>query len=187
MDVDNFIKDELKKPETIEHFTKSDVEICNAIAQKENQAVSVLDFIKSSKNLSPYAYWRFLGLIYMKGGIEDMTPDIWRTLFTLNRPHQEELMLAKEKEMFAAFPDEFDVFRVHHPNETDWISYTFSLQTASLIKKAYVMHGTYSHISHYMVKKQDVQAGFLRHFENEIIILDKSKVRLVESPLKAMK
>ena len=85
-------------------------------------------------------------------------------------------MKPSEVQAYERLPYFVTIYRAHRTHETDWIAYTLDENIA----KRFANERNVGHYSKYKVKKRDILALFLRRGEQEVIVLDKGKVRFVE-------
>ncbi|MCJ7969033.1 MAG: hypothetical protein MUW51_08755 [Lactococcus lactis] len=72
-------------------------------------------------------------------------------------------------------PNKITVYRAHRQKEADWIAYTLDKNIADRFARE---RGT-NEVTAYKVKKSDILAYFTRRGEEEIIIIDKAKVKKI--------
>lgn len=78
-------------------------------------------------------------------------------------------------------PEKVVCYRIHHSKEEhDWISYTISRQIIPKIVKAYRKHDAFYSVEKFEVAKQDIDFFFGRNYEDEIVVLDRSKVKKIK-------
>src|SRR5206468_2126860 len=99
-----------------------------------------------------------------------------KELFSSTRQKRETgLMKPSELRAFRVLPDTLTVYRAHRPGETDWIAYTLDAETAA----RFTVERGVSEVTAYEVDKIDVLALFLRRGESEVLILDRTRPRLM--------
>ncbi|BDI33356.1 hypothetical protein CCAX7_54070 [Capsulimonas corticalis] len=155
--------------------SEKDAKIAREVLKYAGTPAAIRHFNKSCKPLTTYAYWHILSTLWVSyTGFSDL--EMWKKLFSSPRKNREtSLMKPSEFVVFRQMPDQITVYRAHRPGETDWIAYTVAPQTAA--RFAYERGADCIHA--YQVDKADVLALFLRRGEQEILVLDKSRVQFV--------
>lgn len=148
----------------------------------QDSGLAMLDFAKSKNDLSDYDYWCLLGILYIHGGYWSfITPNLWRLLLSSSRPHRNMIMQPFERRVLKNLPEKVVCYRIHHSKEEhDWISYTISRQTIPKIVKAYRKNDAFYSVEKFEVAKQDIDFFFGRNYEDEIVVLDRSKVKKIK-------
>lgn len=161
------------------HFKPNEADQRAAIQliRLEGTPDAIIYFSKVCDELSDYAYWFFLSTCWVKySGWSDL--DLWIRLFGSSRPARNaSIMKPDELRRFKALPFKVKVYRAHRDGETNWIAYTISKDKAI----SFARHRGVKEIKSYWVKKFDALALFTRRGEEEIILLDKSKAKLIEA------
>ena len=83
-------------------------------------------------------------------------------------------MKPTELRHFRALPKTVHCYRVHRPDEQDWISYTLDFDTA---KKFAGIRGV-SQIHEYRIPRKRLACLFLRRQEYEVLCIDNKHARL---------
>ncbi|BEI64695.1 hypothetical protein [Lactiplantibacillus plantarum] len=151
-------------------WNQKDALFAEQILAYEATPEAIKYFSAHSSELSDYGYWFFLSTLWVSY-TEYSDLKIWKTLFASQRPNKAiGIMKPSELKTFDNLPNKLTLYRAHWLNESDWIAYTLDLRIA---KERGV-----NQISVYRVKKNHALALFLRRSEQEIIVLDKSLVKL---------
>lgn len=142
----------------------------------EGTPMAITKFKECCNELSDYAYWFMLSTLWVSySGFSDL--ELWKELFSSNRPNKSiSLMKPDELSALKKLPNKITVYRAHRQKETDWIAYTLDKNIADRFARE---RGT-SEITAYKVKKIDILAYFTRRGEQEIIVINKSKVKKFE-------
>lgn len=142
----------------------------------EGTPIAITKFKECCNELSDYAYWFMLSTLWVSySGFSDL--ELWKELFSSNRPNKSiSLMKPDELSALKKLPNKITVYRAHRQKETDWIAYTLDKNIADRFARE---RGT-SEITAYKVKKIDILAYFTRRGEQEIIVINKSKVKKIE-------
>lgn len=142
----------------------------------EGTPMAITKFKEYCNELSDYAYWFMLSTLWVSySGFSDL--ELWKELFSSNRPNKSiSLMKPDELSALRKLPNKIIVYRAHRQKETDWIAYTLDKNIADRFARE---RGT-SEITAYKVKKIDILAYFTRRGEQEIIVINKSKVKKFE-------
>lgn len=173
---DNFLEKSFEQEKNNPSFTKKDLKLFKYLVDEENTIESIWDFDANYKEFSPFAYWRILGLLYIKDGSQGDLP-LWKKMFSRDIPEQKTgLMTEDELAYLKAQDDEIAIIRVHHKDEEDWISYTTDFVTSFFMGHEFSLLDNFDSIKVYIVNKKNVLAYFNRHNENEIIVLNKNDV-----------
>ena len=172
----NYLYNSLDDASNLAGFTADDLDVVDQIKAVANSAKVILIFAKNIENLSDFAYWRLLSYIWINGGYE--IPCFFRKMFKMPIPNSNEVMLDEEYHFFKMLPKVITCYRVHHTNhEKYFLSYTLSPSKAVIMAEEFQRNNSFAGISEYKVNKSDVFAVFTRHWEDEILVLDRSKVR----------
>ncbi|WP_246111511.1 hypothetical protein [Weissella muntiaci] len=158
-------------------FNAADSEISQKLILYEQTGEAIKYFDAHQDELSDYAYWFFLSTLWVSyTGFSDL--NVWKRLFSSRRPNKSiSIMKPSELKALALMPKKLAAFRVHRKNETDWIAYTLSLETA----KRFAAERGVTHIDVYEIKKRDITGLFLRRGENEVILVDKKLARHINT------
>ena len=148
----------------------------------QDSGLAMLDFAKSRKDLTDYDYWCLLGILYIHGGYWSfITPDLWRLLLSSSRPQRNMIMQPSDHKILEGLPENVICYRIHHSKEEhDWISYTISSWLISKFVKEYREHDAFYSVEKFEVAKQDIDFFFGRNYEDEIVVLDRSKVKKIK-------
>lgn len=154
--------------------TREEQRIVERLLKHGESPEAIREFCRCRNKLGDYVYWFALAVLWVNyTGWSELA--LWKKMFSAERPNRAEcLMKPSEYSLLADMPDEFIVFRAHRPGEEDWIAYTLSLEIAARFAKE---RGV-AEVSAYQVRRADVLALFLRRGEMEVLVLDKSLVRL---------
>ena len=133
-------------------WNQKDALFAEQILAYEGTPAAIKYFSAHSSELSDYGYWFFLSTLWVSY-TEYSDLKIWKTLFASQRPNKA-IGIMKPSELKA-----FD-----------------TLDTP--VAKHFAKEHKVNQISVYRVKKNHVLALFLRRSEQEIIVLDKSLVKL---------
>lgn len=161
------------------HFTGSTYfsrSVAQLIVDHEGTPEALQAFAAHADKLDDYSYWFFLSTCWVSyTGWSDL--DLWKELFSSDRPKRKHcIMKPSEVRAFEFLPQVITVYRAHRPNEEDWIAYTLSPDIA----KRFANERGVTNIHKYHVNKRHVLALFLRRGEEEILVLDKEHVKLIE-------
>lgn len=153
-----------------------DSEVADILLRYEGTPMAVKMFAEFCEQLTDYGYWFFLSTIWVKyTGFSDL--QLWKKLFASPRPKREtSVMKPDELAAYRALPEMVTAYRAHRENETDWMSYTTSIDKA----KSFLACRPGGCIRTYMVPKADIVAYFLRRGEFELLVCDRSRVVAVE-------
>lgn len=154
-----------------------DSAIAETLIKLEGTPRAIEYFATKCDQLTDYSYWFFLGTLWVSyTGWSDL--QLWRRLFACKRPSRAvSLMKPSELAALKELPNRITAYRAPRPGEQDWISYTLSLDTASL----FALKRRSVEIVRYQIRKGDVLALFLRRGESELIVLDGAAPKLIES------
>lgn len=166
--------------QVISKFSNNDLRCLGLMCDHNDSALAVIDFVNYIPDLSDFGYWDLLGALYIHGGYSTfMTPKTWRRLFQAPRPQKKYVMKSFERKALKVLPKRVTCYRIHHPNEKDWISYTVSGWLVPKFVEDYKEHGAFQSVDKYRVNKKDIDFFFGRNNEDEVIILDRSKVKKI--------
>lgn len=148
----------------------------------QDSGLAMLDFAKSKNDLTDYDYWCLLGALYIHGGYWSfMNPNLWRLLLRSSRPQRNMIMQPFERRTLENLPEKVICYRIHHSKaESDWISYTISSWLIPKFVKAYRKHDAFYSVEKFEVARQDIDFFFGRNYEDEIVVLDRSKVKKIK-------
>ena len=151
-----------------------DAQIGKGLIELENSPEAIKFFAANCRNLSDYAYWFYLGVCWVQyTGWSELS--LWKSLFSSSRPNREScLMKPTELKYFKALPKTVHCYRVHRPDEQDWISYTLDFDTA---KKFAGIRGV-SQIHEYKIPRKRLACLFLRRQEYEVLCIENRYARL---------
>lgn len=146
----------------------------DSILAYESTPFAVVRFDQLKRELENYWYWFTLGTLWVSySGWSDL--DLWRKLFFAGRKHRSSsLMKPSEYEAFQKLPNRFTAFRAHREGETSWISYTLDRDIAERLHR----HRG-GEIRTYELQRDYCTALFLRRGEQEILMLDPQRARLI--------
>lgn len=149
---------------------KYDGAVAFKLMRVANTPRAIRCFSNECRGLSDYAYWFFLGTLWVSySGFSDLK--LWRRLFSSDRPNRAtSLMKPSELKLFNALPDPVTAYRAPRAGETDWIALTISSDEA--VRFAGQRDGDCVDV--YDVPKSAVIALFTRRGEWEIIVLDRT-------------
>lgn len=160
-------------------LTNNDLKLFKYLVSHENNSKILITFAKNITKLSHYGYWRILSSLYIKGGY-CIPLEVWKKMFTMPfDKRQKGLMNEEELKVFCSLPKQVKAYRIHKNNESDWISYTLSLNTALNFIEVYSEQCIYGGTESCTINKDDILAYFARRNEQEIIVLDKTKMKNV--------
>lgn len=154
-------------------YDPRDARLLTDLLKLEGTPQAIVRFAEICDQLTDYAYWFTLGTLWVSySGWSDL--HLWKRLFSSRRPNRE-LSLMKPSELiaFRRLPNKLTVYRAHRPGETDWIAYTLNPVTAGKFAR---QRGVES-VTEYQVRRRDALCLFLRRGEEEILVLDKGRVR----------
>jgi hypothetical protein len=150
-----------------------DAKIGREMIKREGTPEAITYFNENCKGLTDYGYWFYLSTLWVSyTGYSDL--DLWKELFSSLRPNRKQcIMKPSELRVYEAMPKFVHIYRAHRDGETDWIAYTTNPIKAGQFAR---LRGV-STVKEYEVKKKDIIALFLRRGEDEVIVLDKKKVK----------
>jgi len=144
-----------------------DSRILNNLLRYDGTPEAVTHFAKVCHLLTDYSYWFMLGTLWVSySGWSDL--NLWKRLFKGIHPNREtSLMKPSELVEYRQLPHVITAYRAHRTDETDWISYTLSPETAG----RFARERSVAEVTEYRLRKRDVIALFLRRGEQELIML----------------
>lgn len=165
------------------HFcgtTEAEARVAERLLRHEGTPEAIREFCRCRNQLGDYMYWFLLGTLWVSyTGFSDLA--LWKKLFAAPRPNRAAcLMKPSELRALQLLPERFVVYRAHRPNETDWIAYTLDRDIAA---SRFASKRGVSSIHAYEVAREDVLALFLRREEQEVLVLDRSRVKLLRELL----
>ncbi|MFS0815510.1 hypothetical protein ABC382_00880 [Lysinibacillus sp. 1P01SD] len=158
-------------------FNYYDARVGQEILQFEGTPKAILFFAEKCEKLTDYAYWFFLSTCWVSyTGFSDL--ELWKELFSSERPKRKEcIMKPSEVKAYNSLPYFVTIYRAHRENEKDWIAYTLDKNIAI----RFARERNVSKVSAYKIKKQHILALFTRRGEEEVIVLNKENVELIET------
>jgi hypothetical protein len=156
-------------------YKSVDASIAKELIRHEGTPMAIERFYElKDKFVTDYAYWFMLSTLWVSyTGWSSL--DIWKELFGSNRPRRtKSIMKPSELKVYAMLPYFVTIYRAKRLGEVDWIAYTLNLQTAI----RFANERGVKEIHEYQVKRTDILALFLRRGEEEVIVLDRGKVKL---------
>lgn len=152
-----------------------DAAVGRKLAELDKTPEAIKYFAEKADGLSDYAYWFFLSTCWVSySGFSDL--ELWKKLFSSNRSGKKKsIMKPSEVKVFEQLPWFVTIYRAHRPGESDWIAYTLNKDTAFRFARERGVNT----IKEYQVKKKDITALFLRRGEDEVIVIDRSKVSFI--------
>lgn len=156
-------------------WNKKDLQTINKILPHEGTPEAIKMFARYNWRLTDYAYWFLLSTLWVSYcGYSDL--DEWKKMFASTKPNRKtSVMKPSELGMFKHLAEPLTVYRAHRPGEQDWISYSlFGHEAAKFARRRGV-----DKVSEYQVSKFDCVALFLRRGEFEILVLDKTRAKLI--------
>lgn len=153
-----------------------DASVGKGIVEHEGTSEAISYFAEKSEKLTDYGYWFYLSTCWVSyTGYSDL--NLWKRLFSSDRPKRKEcIMKPSEVKAYNALPYFVTIYRAHRTDESDWIAYTLDIDIA----KRFARERNVQSISVYKVKKQHILALFTRRGEEEVIVLNKENVDLIE-------
>lgn len=154
-----------------------DDRVIRKVIRHEGTGRAIIEFDKHKNQLSDYCYWFLLGTLWVSySGHSDLR--MWKRLFSSPRRNRRNcIMKPSELSTFDQLDDEFTVYRAKRVDETDCIAYTQSINVATNL----AVHRGINEIHQYTVNKAFVLALFLRRGEEEVIVLDTTKLTLIRT------
>ncbi|MCL6441858.1 MAG: hypothetical protein K6T83_00085 [Alicyclobacillus sp.] len=148
-----------------------DAYVARELLKREATPDAIKYFASVCNKLSDYAYWFFLGTLWVSyTGYSDL--NLWKRLFSARRPRRKtSLMKPSELRVYEQLPNTLTVYRAHRTGEKDWISYTLDREIAA----RFAHERGVSEIVQYRFEKRHAIALFLRRDEEEVLMLDKRK------------
>lgn len=109
-----------------------DATVAQEMIRLEQTPEAVRRFAELCAGLSDYGYWFQLSTLWVSyTGWSDLA--LWRQLFGSERPGRRQcIMKPSELEALERLPNMLTVYRAHRPGETDWLSFTLSLDKAQM-------------------------------------------------------
>lgn len=152
-----------------------DATVAKGLIKLEKTPEAIKYFAEKSEELTDYAYWFMLSNCWVSySGFSDL--DLWKKLFSSDRAKKKKsIMKPSELAALDHLPWFVTVYRAHRPKENDCIAYTLNKDIAFRFARERGVNT----IKEYQVKKKDIAALFLRRREEEVIILDKEKVKFI--------
>lgn len=146
--------------------------VAKEILKYEGTPNAIKVFNEHAHKLDDYSYWFFLSTCWVSyTGWSDL--HMWKELFGSDRPKRKDcVMKPSEVRRYDFLPPKVTIYRAHRPNEEDWIAYTLDLEIA----KRFAAERGVTEIKQYLVNRKDILALFLRRGEQEVIVLDKTKI-----------
>ena len=149
--------------------SRLDSEIIAKILPHAKTGKAIRVFNNVHRPLSDYGYWFTLSALWVDyTGWSEL--ELWKRLFRSPRPNREtSIMKPSELTAFRNLPEELRVYRAHRTGESDWISFTLSLERAVMfarLRKVNVIH-------EYRMPKASALCLFLRRGEDEVLTLEK--------------
>lgn len=153
-----------------------DAQVGKEIIRREETPEAITYFSEVCDGLTDYAYWFYLSTLWVSySGHSDI--NLWKRLFGSDRRKRKQcIMKPSEVKVYNQLPHVVTAYRAHRPSEQDWIAYTLD----PLIAARFAKERGVDKVSEYQIKKRDITALFLRRGENEIIVLDKDKIKFVQ-------
>jgi hypothetical protein len=119
-------------------------------------------------NISDKDYWELLGGIWTDTENSWQQLDLWKMMFSSERPCSNYLMEKDERKEFNNLPDKLTIYRGYVPNKNKHgLSYTLNQNTAEWFSKRYYKNGK---VLKRIVNKSDVLAYLNGRNEEEILI-----------------
>lgn len=152
-----------------------DAAVAKGLLKLEQTPEAIKYFAEKSEGLTDYAYWFMLSSCWINySGFSNL--ELWRKLFSSDRAKKKKtIMKPSELEALDYLSWFVTVYRAHRQNEDDWIAYTLNKDIAFRFARERGVNT----IKEYQVKKKDITALFLRRGEEEVIILDKEKIKFI--------
>lgn len=153
-----------------------DSKVASQLIKLDGTPEAIKYFAEVCEGLTDYGYWFFLSTLWVSyTGWSDI--NLWCRLFSSDRPgRKKSIMKPSELDVFDKLPYFITAYRAHRPDETDWIAYTLD----PVIAARFARERGVNTVKEYQVKTRDVIGLFLRRGEQEIIVLDKDSVRLIQ-------
>ena len=147
------------------------------IFERPYRLEAFIDFIEFHDDVTDKDYWESLGWIYTDSENIHAYADVWRKLFTSDRPERELIMDAEERERLATgLPAMFTVWRGYDPfYEDHQMSWTLNKHKAEFFAKRYQKDGE---LARAVVNKSDIIAYFNSRGEEEIVIMPDKLVQI---------
>lgn len=154
-------------------YNAADAAIMRRIIRFEGKPYAIQKFAQECEALTDYGYWFLLSTLWVSyTGWSDLS--LWRRLFKSNRPNRDtSLMKPSELAAFHALPDTIPCLRAHREAETDWLSYTLSMERAVM----FAQQRGVDQVTRYLLPKDQALCLFLRRGEFELLCLDPAKAQ----------
>ncbi len=152
-----------------------DAAVAKRLVKLEQTPEAIKYFAEKSEGLTDYAYWFMLSSCWVSYS-GSFNIELWKKLFSSDRAKKRKsIMKPSELEALDHLPWFVTVYRAHRPNEDDWIAYTLNKDIAFRFARERGVNT----INEYQVKKKNITALFIRRGEEEVIILDKEKIKYI--------
>lgn len=149
-------------------WNSADAQVARRLVDKEGSPEAFIYFMEAAPSLTDYAYWYFLGTLWVNYSGWTELQD-WARMFSSTRPGKNKgLMKPYELAKFKRLPGMVTAYRAHREDEKLWLSYTLRKERAAMFA---IQRGVPDFIE-YRVPRAAVVALFLRRGEAEIIVLD---------------
>ena len=146
----------------------ADAQVARRLVDKEGTPEAFTYFMEAAPGLTDYAYWYFLGTLWVSYSGWTELQD-WARMFSSTRPRKNKgLMKPYEMAKFKRLPGMVTAYRAHREDEELWLSYTLRKERAAMFA---IQRGVPDFIE-YRVPRAAVVSLFLRRGEAEIIVLD---------------
>jgi hypothetical protein len=157
--------------------TMDEIKVGKGILEREETPEAVTYFAENQDKLRNYSYWFLLSVCWVSyTGYSDLT--LWKKLFGSDRAQRKHsIMKPSEVAKFDCLAYKVNVYRAHRTGEDDWIAYTLD---ENVVRRFAKERGVDTY-TEYQVNKRDILALFLRRGESEIIVLDKNKIKFVQT------
>lgn len=156
-------------------WNKKDLQTIKKIMPHEATPEAVKLFARYAYRLTDYGYWFLLSTLWVSYcGWTEL--EEWKRLFSSTRSNREtSIMKPSELDVLRTLGEPLTAFRAHRSDEQDWISYSLFPQEAAKFARRRGVDA----VSEYQIAKADVLALFLRRGEFEVIVLDRTKAKLL--------
>lgn len=150
----------------------TDGPLVEKVCEFEGTEGALVAFRAVAADLSDFSFWCVLGSLWVAAdGPTDFAE--WRALFSTRRKNRAPaLMKPSELRALGDLPQRVTGYRVRRPG--DWLSLTLDLDFARQL--AAEVDGE---VEAYSVPRRDVLALFTRRGEAEVVVLDRSRARLL--------
>lgn len=154
-------------------YNASDAAIMRRVIRFEGKPYAIQKFAQECSGLTDYGYWFLLGTLWVSyTGWSSLA--LWRRLFMSDRPNRDtSLMKPSELGAFQSLPDMIPCLRAHREGETDWLSYTLSMERASM----FALKRGVDQVARYTLPKDKALCLFLRRGEFELLCLSPNAVK----------